>query len=89
MSIVQKSQKALEYDKILAELAKYAKTEQSHKLCLELTPYIKAADIQKQLILTREAKDVLDLAHENQCGFQGLYEIFLKKTCLLMLQCRL
>ena len=45
MSIVQKSQKALEYDKILAELAKFAKTEQSKKLCLELTPFVKTADI--------------------------------------------
>ena len=64
MSIVQKSQKALEYDKILAELAKFAKTEQSKKLCLELTPYVKPEDIQAQLILTREAKDVLDLAQD-------------------------
>ena len=64
MSIVQKSQKALEYDKILAELAKYAKTEQSRKLCLELTPYVKPEDIQKQIVLTSEAKDVLDLARD-------------------------
>ena len=64
MSIVQKSQKALEYDKILAELAKFAKTEQSKKLCLELTPYVTPEDIQAQLILTREAKDVLDLARD-------------------------
>ena len=64
MSIVQKSQKALEYDKILAELSKFAKTEQSRKLCLDLTPFVKREDIQKQLILTREAKDVLDLARD-------------------------
>ena len=64
MSIVQKSQKALEYDKILAELAKFAKTEQSRKLCLDLTPFVKPEDIQAQLILTREAKDVLDLARD-------------------------
>lgn len=64
MSIVQKSQKALEYDKILAELAKYAKTEQSRKLCLELTPWVKSADIQRQIDLTGEAKDVLDLARD-------------------------
>ena len=64
MSIVQKSQKALEYDKILAELAKFAKTEQSKKLCLDLTPYVKSDDIQSQLSLTREAKDVLDLARD-------------------------
>lgn len=64
MSIVQKSQKALEYDKILAELAKFAKTEQSRKLCLDLTPFVKPEDIQAQIILTREAKDVLDLARD-------------------------
>ena len=64
MSIIQKSQKALEYDKILAELSKFAKTEQSKKLCLDLTPFVKADDIQAQIVLTREAKDVLDLARD-------------------------
>lgn len=64
MSIIQKSQKALEYDKILAELSKFAKTEQSKQLCLDLTPFVKADDIQAQIILTREAKDVLDLARD-------------------------
>ncbi len=60
MSIIQKSQKALEYDKILAELSKYAKTEQSVQLCLDLTPFVKVEDIQEQLTLTAEAKEVLD-----------------------------
>ena len=64
MSIVQKSQKALEYDKILAELSKFAKTEQSRKLCLDLTPFVRPEDIQAQIVLTREAKDVLDLARD-------------------------
>ena len=64
MSIIQKSQKALEYDKILAELSKFAKTEQSKRLCLDLTQFVKADDIQAQIILTREAKDVLDLARD-------------------------
>ena len=64
MSIVQKSQKSLEYDKVLAELAKYAKTEQSRKLCLDLTPFVKTEDIQAQITLTSEAKDVLDLARD-------------------------
>ena len=62
MSIIQKSQKALEYDKILTVLAKYAKTEQSKKLCLELTPFVRIEDIKEQLVMTREAKDVLDMA---------------------------
>lgn len=64
MSIVQKSQKALEYDKILTELSKFAKTEQSKQLCLVLTPFVKPEDIKSQLVLTREAKDVLDLARD-------------------------
>ena len=64
MSIVQKSRKALEYDKILLELAGYAKTEQSKFLCLDLTPFVKINDIQDQINYTREAKSVLDLAHD-------------------------
>ena len=64
MSIIQKSQKALEYDKILAELSKYAKTEQSKKLCMELTPYVKIDDIQTQINYTKEAKSILDFAHD-------------------------
>ena len=64
MSIIQKSQKSLEYDKILAELAVFAKTEQSRKMCLDLTPYVKADDIELQLKYTREAKQVLDFAFD-------------------------
>ena len=60
MSIVQKSQKALEYDKILAELARFSKTDQSKKMCLELTPFVKIEDIQREINYTREAKTVLD-----------------------------
>ena len=62
MSIIQKSQKALEYDKILSELATHAKTEQSRKLCLDLTPYVRHDDIERELRYTREAKSVLDFA---------------------------
>ena len=60
MSIIQKSQKALEYDKILTELAKFAKTEQSKQLCLDLTPYVQLKEIQAQINFTHEAKSVLD-----------------------------
>ena len=62
MSIVQKSQKSLEYDKILSELALHAKTEQSRELCVNLTPFVRVEDIESQLRFTREAKDVLDLS---------------------------
>ena len=64
MTIIQKSQIALEYDKILAELSKFAKTEQSRKLCLDLTPFVKTEDIHNQIVLTREAKDLLDLSRD-------------------------
>ena len=64
MSIIQKSQKALEYDKILSELASQAKTEQSKKLCLDLTPYVRRDDIERELQYTKEAKSVLDLASD-------------------------
>ena len=60
MSIIQKSQKALEFDKILLELAGFAKTEQSKLYCLELTPFMKAEDIHRELTLTREAKELID-----------------------------
>ncbi len=64
MSIIQKSQKALEYDKILAELAAQAKTEQSRMLCLDLTPFVRKDDIERELKYTREAKSVLDFARD-------------------------
>ena len=64
MSIIQKSQKALEFDKILLELAGYAKTEQSKKLCLDLTPFVRPEDIHEQLTLTREAKEILDMGRD-------------------------
>ncbi len=64
MSIVQTSQKALEYDKILLELANFAKTDQSKELCLNLTPFVRYEDIEREIHYTREAKDVLDLARD-------------------------
>lgn len=64
MSIIQKSQKSLEYNSVLAELAKLAKTEQSRELCLNLTPFVKREDIEHQICCTKEAKDVLDLSGE-------------------------
>lgn len=64
MSIIQKSQKALEYDKILIELAAQAKTEQSRKLCLDLTPFVRKDDIERELKYTRDAKAVLDFAQD-------------------------
>ena len=64
MSIIQKSQISLEYDKIINELSAFAKTEQSKKLCLDLQPFADRDEIHRQLVLTGEAKDVLDLAKD-------------------------
>lgn len=64
MSIIQKSQKSLEYDKVLAELAVYAKTEQSRLLCLDLTPLVRFDDIKSNLTYTAEAKKILDNAYD-------------------------
>ena len=64
MTIIQKSQKALEYDKILAELANFSKTEQSNMLCLDLTPFVRSDDIKRELAYTKEAKQVLDFVGE-------------------------
>ena len=62
MSIIQKSQKSLEYDKILAELAVFSKTDQSKFLCLDLTPLVRFDDIKSSLTYTAEAKMILDKA---------------------------
>ena len=64
MSIIQKSHKALEYDKILAELANFSKTNQSKELCLNLTPFVNKLDIERELTYTKEAKDILDFAND-------------------------
>ena len=64
MTIIQKSQSSLEYDKILAELSNYAKTEQSKKLCLDLTPYVSKEDIEREILYTKEAKAILDYARD-------------------------
>lgn len=64
MNIIQKSQKALEFDKILIKLSGYAKTEQSKKLCLDLKPLLNVEDIHNQLCFTREAKQILDMGKD-------------------------
>ena len=64
MSIIQKSQKSLEYDKILIELAVHAKTEQSKQMCLDLTPFVRFDDVERELRYTSEAKEILDLAKD-------------------------
>ena len=49
MDILEKSLKTLEFDKILENIANYAKTEQSKRLCLELEPFDDIILIKKAL----------------------------------------
>ena len=69
MDIVQKTLKALEFDKVKEELSKCAKFEQSKKLCLLLCPADNEDLIRKQLKYTAEAKKILDCAKETPCEF--------------------
>ena len=64
MDIVQKTLKALEFDRIKEELSKFAKFEQSRKLCCCLNPENDKNKIEKQLKLTAEAKKILDSVKE-------------------------
>ena len=69
MDIMQKTLKALEFDKVKEELSKCAKFEQSKKLCLSLCPVDNEDIIKKQLKYTAEAKKILDCAKETPCEF--------------------
>ena len=64
MSILEKSKKTLEFDKILSILASFAKTHQSQQLCLNLEPETDFDVIKENLQLTREAKELIDKLHE-------------------------
>lgn len=61
MDIVSKSLNSLEYDKVLNELAKFAKIPQSLDLCLNLLPFENKEKIISEILFTREAKRILDL----------------------------
>ena len=56
-----KSVDALEYKKVLEDVAIYAKTEQSKKLCLNFSPLNSLDDIKYALNCTQEAVKILDL----------------------------
>ena len=60
MNILEKSEKTLEFDKILSQLATYARTQQSQQLCLSLEPETDYDKIQESIGLTKEAKDTAD-----------------------------
>lgn len=69
MNIAQKTLSTLEFDKIKEELSKFAKFEQSKKLCLILNPYESTPKIKSEIELTREAKKILDMAKETPTDF--------------------
>ena len=69
MNIESKTLTSLEFNIIREELAKFAKFEQSRKLCLNIKPFDKTEKIQQQIKLTSEAKYILDLAKETPSDF--------------------
>jgi len=69
MDIVSKSQKALEFDKILEKLSNFAKTEQSKKLCLNAEIFDNIIRINQELQCTREAKFILDMPNDIPIDF--------------------
>lgn len=62
MDLVEQSLKSLEYDKVIALLAGYAKTKQSKELCLTLQPADARSVIETNLQYTAEARTILDYA---------------------------
>lgn len=64
MEIVQKSLKALEFDKIVDKLSSFARLQQSKDLCFGLSIYSDVNQIKEQIYFTKEAKNILDMALE-------------------------
>lgn len=64
MKIEEKTLKTLEFDKILEKLSLFARFKQSKDLCYRVSIYSDISNIYNQLSLTKEAKDILDLALE-------------------------
>lgn len=58
----QKTLKALEYDKILQELANYARCNYAKRLCLDLEPSKDTSTIKTMLSYTKEAMSILNNA---------------------------
>lgn len=64
MKISEKSLKTLEFDKVAEKLSAHARLKQSKTLCLEMSVYFGATNIQMQIDFTKEAKKILDSALE-------------------------
>lgn len=80
MEIQAKSLKSLEYDKVLEELAKFAKTAQSRELCLGLLPFDNVEKITSEILFTREAKFILDMPSDIPIDFVGDIEAIQKNA---------
>jgi len=61
MKIIEKSLKALEFDKILDKLSLHAHLKQSKLLCFDAGIYSDIYSIKNQIQYTKEAKDILDM----------------------------
>lgn len=80
MKILEKSLKALEFDKALEKLALFAKLKQSKKLCLETSLYSDVSQVQSQINFTKEAKVILDTALDLPLGHVIRVEDIIKST---------
>jgi DNA mismatch repair protein MutS2 len=76
MKIVEKTLKALEFDKILEKLSLCASLKQSSLLCLRLSIYSDISQIKEQINFTKEAKNILDMALDLPLEYVAqIYEI--------------
>lgn len=71
MDISLKSTETLEFNKIKDELSKFAKFEQSKRLCQNAKLFNEALKIEEQLNLTNEAKQILDYAKDTPTEYIG------------------
>ena len=61
MSILEKSLKSLEFDKILQILSGFTRQNKSKEICLKTVPYSDIIKIKNELKCTTEAKYILDM----------------------------
>lgn len=69
---MEKSLKILEFDKVLQELSKYSSTELGKQRCLNANIFDDIKKIQNELILTREAKQIIE---EAPFSFSTIYDL--------------
>ena len=69
---MEKSLKTLEFDKVLAELSTFATTNSGKQRCLDAEVFSDVNKIRDELILTREAKQILD---DTPFTFTTIYDL--------------